>query len=70
MQNCFAPELNEYPKALYFSAVTFTTLGYGDVKPLWNSSPLLKLLVASEALLGPIMTALFLVATSRRVFQE
>lgn len=34
--------------AIYFSIVTFTTLGYGDLKPL----PPAQLVAASEAILG------------------
>ena len=41
---------------LYFSAVTFTTLGYGDIRPTKNS----RLWSASEALLGYIYLSLLL----------
>jgi voltage-gated potassium channel Kch len=41
--------------ALYFSVVTWTTLGYGDVRP----TPEVRLLAASEALIGYIAMAVF-----------
>ncbi|WP_082793216.1 potassium channel family protein [Collimonas pratensis] len=34
---------------IYFSAVTFTTLGYGDI---WPTTTTLKMLCGSEAILG------------------
>ena len=42
---------------LYFSTVTITTLGYGDIVPLTD---LAKFLVALESLLGIILIGLFL----------
>jgi hypothetical protein len=41
---------------LYFSVITWTTTGYGDLRPLPNS----RLLAASEALTGYVFMALFL----------
>lgn len=49
----------EWSDAIYFSIVTFTTLGYGDYTP----SGYIKLFAASEALLGYIYLG-FLVALS------
>jgi len=51
-----------YRAALYFSIVTFTTLGYGDITP----APQFRLLAASEALIGLLFTGLFLFPLSRR----
>lgn len=51
-----------FADALYFSVVTFTTLGYGDVLP--RSS--FRLLAVSEALAGVVLSGLFLFALSRR----
>ena len=42
--------------ALYFSIVTWTTLGYGDFSP----SPDIRLWAAAEALLGYFISALFI----------
>lgn len=42
--------------ALYFSVVTWTTLGYGDVTPYANT----RFFAASEALLGYIVMALLI----------
>lgn len=41
----------------YFSVITITTLGYGDITPVGNLG---QLLAASEALLGIILIGLFL----------
>jgi len=48
--------------AFYFSTVTFTTLGYGDVIP----KPEFRMFAASEALAGIILTGLFLFTLARR----
>ena len=48
---------------LYFSIVTFTTLGYGDMSPPDNY---LRLVAASEALLGAFLMALFVVSLARK----
>ena len=48
--------------SLYFSVVTFTTLGYGDLNPAgW-----VRLLAGAEALLGAAMMALFIVSLARK----
>jgi len=47
----------------YFSVVTFTTLGYGDIKP---TTTLLKYLAGSEALLGACMIGLIVAGFSNR----
>ena len=46
-----------YPRMLYLSTVTITTLGYGDIVPL---TPLARFLVALEATLGVVLVGLFL----------
>ncbi len=48
---------------VYFSAVTFTTLGYGDYSPLEGTS---RLLASLQALLGIILTSLFIVTFVRK----
>lgn len=47
----------------YFSAVTFTTLGYGDILPATNA---LKLICASEALVGGLSLGLIVAGFSNR----
>ena len=44
-------------ECLYFSTVTITTLGYGDITPLGQTG---QLVTASEALLGVVSIGLFL----------
>lgn len=51
-----------FGNALYFSIVTFTTLGYGDFKPIAS----MRWLSATEAILGATLMALFIVALSRK----
>ncbi|MGC1121895.1 MAG: pentapeptide repeat-containing protein [Candidatus Methanofastidiosia archaeon] len=50
--------------ALYFSFVTFTTLGLGDIRPL---TCLGKALVCFEAMLGVFLIALFVVTFVRKM---
>jgi len=46
--------LRDLPSGLYFSLVTWTTVGYGDLTPL----PQARLLAASEAVLGYLFMGL------------
>lgn len=48
---------------MYFSAVTFTTLGYGDIQP---ASQTAKLLASVESLLGALLMALLVFVLGRR----
>jgi uncharacterized protein YjbI with pentapeptide repeats len=52
-----------FPDSLYFSTITFTTLGYGDFRPLegWG-----RILAGSEAFIGAFMMALFVYTFARR----
>ncbi len=50
-------------RMFYFSAVTITTLGYGDIVPI---SDLARLLVAAESILGIILIGLFFNALTRK----
>jgi hypothetical protein len=47
----------------YFSAVTFTTLGYGDIFPATGA---LKLVCASEALVGGLSLGLIVAGFSNK----
>lgn len=51
-------------RALYFSVVTITTLGYGDIIPLTDKA---RTLVATEAFLGVLTVGLFLTALADRL---
>lgn len=51
-----------FRSALYFSLVTFTTLGYGDIIP----NPQFRLVAASEAVFGLLLVGLFLFTLARR----
>lgn len=47
----------EFTDSLYFSVVTITTLGYGDITPKIDIT---KFLASSEAILGIVLVGLFL----------
>jgi uncharacterized protein YjbI with pentapeptide repeats len=55
--------IRNFPDSLYFSTITFTTLGYGDFRPLEGLG---RILAGSEAFLGAIMMALFVYTFARR----
>lgn len=55
--------LETLPRMMYLSSVTITTLGYGDLVPIRNAS---RMLVAVEALLGPVLLGFALNAVARR----
>jgi len=50
-------------RTFYFSVVTFTTLGYGDIRP---APGLGSALTATEAVLGGIMMALTVLVIGRK----
>lgn len=57
-QNGLASDLDEnYWRMLYLSAVTITTLGYGDIVPITNTS---RILISMESILGIVLIGLFL----------
>jgi voltage-gated potassium channel Kch len=60
------PERNFF-ECLYFSVVTFTTVGYGDLTPI---SGLSKILVSLEAFLGPASLTLFMATLIKKSIQE
>jgi hypothetical protein len=49
---------------IYYSAVTFTTVGYGDFIP--RASPIFRLMAATEAFLGVFLTGLFVFTLARK----
>lgn len=48
-EDAFKSDWDSFLHCIYFSAVTITTLGYGDTYPTWDS---LRLVVSTEAILG------------------
>jgi hypothetical protein len=56
---------DNWSRMVYFSAVTITTLGYGDIVPITHGA---RSLVTAEAIVGVILIGLFLnaIAKSRR----
>ena len=50
-----APWLDNFATAVYFSFVTITTLGYGDISPVL---PLARFLVYMEAIIGVFYMAI------------
>lgn len=54
--------ISRFGNALYFTIITFTTVGYGDITPLsW-----MKMAVSLETFLGIFFTSSFVVSLSRR----
>lgn len=51
---------------LYFSAITFTTLGYGDIQP---SSDTVQLLASIESFLGALLMALLVAVLTHRTMR-
>ena len=52
--------------ALYFSVVTFTTLGYGD----YHAIGYMRYVAAAEAFLGAALMALFTVIVARSIIRD
>lgn len=64
---CIGPETTEAISSIYFSMVTFSTLGYGDFRPC----DVTRLWAASQAIVGNLhlailVAAAFLVASPRK----
>ncbi|WP_406541645.1 potassium channel family protein [Clostridium ljungdahlii] len=53
---CSLNTVKNYSDSLYFSVITFSTLGYGDILPQTSR---LRLICGSEALLGIMCTGMF-----------
>lgn len=62
-QASFGENLNTFFSSLYFSVVTFTTLGYGDLAPVGAA----RALAAIEAFLGSFTLALFVVVFVKKM---
>lgn len=57
--------LKDFGYCVYYSIVTFTTLGYGDIHPLGYS----YIVASAEALSGGFLMALFVVTFSRKMMR-
>jgi len=53
-------------QSIYFSTITFTTLGYGDIHPINDAG---RVLAMSEAVLGAIFIALFIFVFGRKMMR-
>jgi hypothetical protein len=56
---------NQFDEALYFSIVTFTSLGYGDIRPVGIA----KLFAGCEAVTGLFLTSLFIFVFCRKMLR-
>ena len=65
VMNNFDSVLEDFLLCIYTSVITFTTLGYGDVRPIGVS----RIFAALEAGLGIIMTALFIFVFTRKMLR-
>ena len=63
MQNGWQENSRAFFNSLYFSVVTFTTLGYGDITPISYS----RLIAAIEAFSGSFSLALFVVVFVKKM---
>ena len=61
--NSFEENLYIFANSFYFSIVTFTTLGYGDILPIG----LTKVFAATEALLGGFILAIFVIVFVKKM---
>jgi ion channel len=52
-----------YIRMCYFSAITITTLGFGDITPVTTEA---RVLVGTEAVLGVVIIGLFLNAVAQK----
>ena len=62
-QSSLADNITTYFSALYFSVVTFTTLGYGDLAPIGIA----RAFAALEAFVGSFTLALFVVVFVKKM---
>ncbi len=63
LHNSLLDNLYNFVAAIYFSIVTFTTLGYGDITPIGYS----RLIAAFEAFTGSFTIALFVVVFVKKM---
>ena len=63
MPFCFEPPLNSPVRAVYFSFITITTVGYGDIKPL-TEAWLPQILIVFEIMLGAYFLVVLLAIVS------
>lgn len=67
IQDAAVNRLDSFVEAFYFSAVTVTTLGYGDIAP---ADQLTRVIAALQALFGMVIIGLFLNAFAQRISER
>jgi uncharacterized protein YjbI with pentapeptide repeats len=69
MQNVLyhnSPTILSFLDSLYFSLITYATVGYGDIHPIGDY----RLLAGIEGMIGVILTSLFTVIVARRIIRD
>jgi uncharacterized protein YjbI with pentapeptide repeats len=66
IQSSYTGQMGDLWHGIYFSIVTFTTLGYGD----WHPLGAFQYLASFEAVLGSIFIALFTVIAARKIIRD
>lgn len=62
----FISTIYDFFKSLYFSAITSTTIGYGDIHP---GSPITMFLASAQGFIGILLMTMFTVIFGRRFFK-
>jgi len=69
MQNVLyhnSPTVLSFLDSMYFSLITYATVGYGDIHPIGDY----RLLAGLEGMIGVILTSLFTVIVARRIIRD
>lgn len=66
IRSTHAGQIGDLWHGIYFSIVTFTTVGYGD----WYPIGIFQYVAAAEAIVGVVLTALFTIIAARKIIRD